>query len=211
MVTYSDDRKYAYVDGLRFCRDEKTGYYLNSVLHKRLHRYVYESVYGEIPDGYQVHHTDHDKNNNEPDNLELLTKSEHMQRHGNELSEEERQRRRNNMIANAIPAAASWHGSDIGRAWHKHHYEITGESLHSRIKRICKQCGETFDGTQNTKNAFCSNACKSAWRRQSGIDNQERKCIVCGSQFTVNKYAKTLCCSNSCASRLAYMNREARE
>ena len=85
MVTYSQDKKYAYFNNLKFCKDEKTGYYLNSTMHKRLHRYVYEYVNGKIPEGLQIHHKDHDKGNNEPENLELLTKRQHVKRHSDEM------------------------------------------------------------------------------------------------------------------------------
>lgn len=37
--------------------------------------------YGEIPNGYQVHHKDENKHNNKPDNLELLSEFEHKSKH----------------------------------------------------------------------------------------------------------------------------------
>lgn len=202
MVSYSDNRKFAYFDGLRFCRDEKTGYYLNATTHKRLHRYVYERVNGRIPAGMQIHHIDHDKSNNEPENLELLTVKQHRQRHSEEMSDGLREKLRDNMLCKAIPAAASWHGSAAGREWHKRHYEQMGAAMHVKVKRVCKQCGKTFDGVQNDRNVFCSGACSSAWRRASGVDNEDRQCAVCGALFSVNKYAKTVCCSRHCAGQL---------
>lgn len=36
---------------------------------------------------YEVHHKNHNKLDNSPDNLEILTKSEHMKRHGQERKE----------------------------------------------------------------------------------------------------------------------------
>lgn len=207
MVTYSDDKKFAYIDGLRFCRDERTGYYLNAVTHKRLHRYVYERVHGEIPKGYQVHHIDHDKGNNEPDNLRLLTKSEHMRLHGEELTDEQRQWKRDNLRTKAVPASIAWRRTEEAREMYKRHYEAMKHLLHARVEITCKECGNRFEGIKNNRNVFCSNACKSAWRRKSGVDDENRKCVICGETFRVNKYAKTMCCSESCGSRLAYMNR----
>lgn len=204
MVSYSDDRKYAYFDGLRFCRDDRTGYYLNATLHKRLHRYVYERVNGNIPNGYQVHHKDHDKGNNEPDNLELLTKSEHMKRHGEELTVEQRQWRRDNMCAKAIPAAREWHKTEAGREWHKNHYETTKDALVARVLRECKQCGRLFKAIKRGDNIFCSNACKSASRRRAGLDNVQRDCVICGAVFTANRYSSAKTCSRSCAQRMRH-------
>lgn len=46
-----------------------------------LHRWVWEQANGPIPDGYVVHHVDHDKRNNALSNLELMTCAEHAQHH----------------------------------------------------------------------------------------------------------------------------------
>ena len=40
------------------------------------HRFVYECFYGEIPEGMQIHHIDHDKHNNALDNLQMVTDEE---------------------------------------------------------------------------------------------------------------------------------------
>lgn len=49
-----------------------------------LHRRVYEDQHGPIPPGYDVHHVDHDKANNAPTNLVLLTKDAHARLHAAE-------------------------------------------------------------------------------------------------------------------------------
>lgn len=47
----------------------------------RLHRLVWETVNGEIPYGYEVHHLDENRSNNSISNLELIEASEHKHRH----------------------------------------------------------------------------------------------------------------------------------
>lgn len=42
-----------------------------------LHRDVWESEVGPIPEGYDIHHKDEDRTNNSIENLECLPKSEH--------------------------------------------------------------------------------------------------------------------------------------
>lgn len=42
-----------------------------------MHRYVWEFYNGKIPNGYDIHHINHNKTDNRIDNLELYTKSEH--------------------------------------------------------------------------------------------------------------------------------------
>lgn len=210
MVTYSNDGKYAYFGGMAFCRDEKTGYYLNSTTRKRLHRCVYEAVHGGIPQGWQVHHIDHNKSNNEPDNLELLTAKQHSQRHADEMTDDLRERYKENMVRNAIPAAAEWHRSDASKAWHRKHYDDVKDAMFASKTFVCKQCGAEYESIDHGRNFFCSKRCAAKWRRNSGIDNEERTCVICGVPFFVNRYANTVCCSKSCASKLAYQNRKKR-
>lgn len=48
---------------------------------KYLHRYVWEQTYGPIPKGMVIHHKDFNRGNWNLENLELLTRAEHMKRH----------------------------------------------------------------------------------------------------------------------------------
>ena len=47
----------------------------------KLHVYIWEKVNGEKPEGFDIHHKDFDKRNYSIDNLELLTKSDHLRIH----------------------------------------------------------------------------------------------------------------------------------
>lgn len=47
-----------------------------------LHRYKWQKEIGEIPAGYDIHHKDEDKFNNEISNYECLKKSDHTRKHG---------------------------------------------------------------------------------------------------------------------------------
>lgn len=182
-------------NGIVFTKDEQTGYYLNSTYGIRLHRYVWEYYHGKIPDGYEVHHIDRDKDNNDPSNLQLLTKEEHMKLHGALLTDEQKQRMRDNLDQNARPCATRWHGSDQGKEWHKQHYRKMKDALHQKKEYECKQCGKKF---MSIRAGFCCNACKSAYRRRMGLDNEKRICAYCGKEFETNRYTKTAYCSRSC-------------
>jgi len=48
---------------------------------KMVHRLVWESVNGKIPDGMQIHHKDGDKLNNNIDNLQLVNPLFHKREH----------------------------------------------------------------------------------------------------------------------------------
>lgn len=56
----------------------KHGYYeLTTPPRTLMHRYVWEKEKGEIPKGWDIHHIDENKSNNQILNLEGLPKSEH--------------------------------------------------------------------------------------------------------------------------------------
>lgn len=189
---------YAIFNGERFKKDNKTGYYLSSgnlVNGKRirLHRYIWEYYYGEIPKGYDIHHKDHNKDNNDISNLEMLLKEEHIDLHKREITDETRNKYRENMNENARPKAIEWHKSIEGSKWHKEQYKISLGKLEPQ-KFICKNCNKEYYSMNVGTNSFCSNKCKSAYRRKSGIDDILRNCIICGKQFKINKYSKKIKC-----------------
>ena len=194
-------QKDQYFNGVKFTRDDKTGYYLNSSMRMRMHRYVWEYYNGEIPDGYQIHHKDRDKGNNDISNLELIPFSAHAKLHSTERAEARHEWVVENLKENAQPKASEWHKSESGRQWHREHFEQVKDKVHPEETMICEMCGKEYIGKVSAENRFCSNKCKAAWRRKSGVDNEVRICACCGTEFTANKYAKTQTCSRACANR----------
>lgn len=191
-------------DGHKFTKDKKTGYYLKTTLpRKRLHIYVWEYYNNcKVPKGFDIHHKDQNKDNNDISNLECISRSRHNKLHGELLTEEQREKRRQNMDINARPAAIEWHKSQDGRDWHKEQYKDSlGKYNAIKTKKKCEYCGAEYETVEHGNNKFCSNKCKSAWRRASGIDNIEKTCEYCGKTFISNKYHKTRFCSNVCAGR----------
>lgn len=49
--------------------------------HRAEHQRVWEEANGPLPDGYVIHHKNHDKLDNRLVNLEALTRSEHVKVH----------------------------------------------------------------------------------------------------------------------------------
>ena len=162
-----------------------------------LHREIWKAHHGTIPDGYHIHHIDGDAGNNAIENLACLSPEQHAQYHAATLTDEQRQRRRDNMDT-IRPLAAEWHRSEAGRAWHTEHArEIAGNMQPKPY--VCEQCGASFESKKRSRTRFCSNNCKTAWRNASGIDDETRICAWCQSEFRVNRYTSTKNCSSSCA------------
>lgn len=202
-------------DGIRFYKETDSGYYLGNVpiegrkrrYPMRLHTYVWIKYNGEIPKGYQVHHKDENKDNNDISNLELLTTYKHQSMHGLKNSA----RSRENMINNVIPKAATWHKSEEAKQLHKDIYENhTREKWMAPVTKICEICGKeyTTNYASMNKSKFCSNNCKATARRRSGIDNIEATCSICGKTFVKNKYSKAKMCKECNIKRTGQMNRK---
>ncbi len=201
MVEYLEDGDLAVYEGICYRRDKKTGYYLNSTRRMRLHRAVWQSENGAIPEGYHIHHIDGDKSNNEPDNLCLILGREHVSHHGRERDAMFHDEIIQNLNENARPKACLWHKSEEGRKWHSEHAKKICESLEEK-RYTCQHCGVSFFRKPLGVNKFCSNACKSAHRREIGVDNEQRRCCSCGQLFETNKYSKASSCSRACANQM---------
>lgn len=131
--------KYQYFNGLKFTRDDKTGYYLNSTIRKRMHRYVWEFYNGPIPKGYDIHHKDENKANNDISNLEMIRKGKHQADH-----------------------AKKWHGSKEGIEWHKE--QIRRNPIKEK-EFVCQCCKKKYISKPNGRNRFCSEKCKAKYYR----------------------------------------------
>lgn len=165
---------------------------------KRLHRIVWEFHNGPIPDGFDVHHSDGDKTNNDIANLQLLSECEHGHLH---MSTPDRKAQSRESIGRAREAAREWHGTSAGKVFHSQHAKDYWD--HAELRTYtCTYCGKEFQ-TRNVyadgHNRFCCNSHKTAWRIKCGTDNEDRTCPVCGETFSVNRYAKKKYCGPECA------------
>ena len=160
-VNYLNEGKIAYFNGIRFTRNDSTGYYLSTIpidgRRKRLHVVVWEYNNGEVPEGHTIHHYDEDKSNNDASNLVCLSAREHGRFHYLHMSEEHRERLRD---------ANAWQYTEEGRAWHS---EVQKNYWKSKPANsyICTHCGKVFTSKRNygmNANKFCSKKCTNAHR-----------------------------------------------
>jgi len=168
----------------------------------RLHRAIWQDYHGDIPTGMHVHHIDHDRTNNSVENLALMSASAHMSHH-----QQDPNRVTHPITPQALKAAAEWHRSEEGRAWHRRHYKKMAAKFQQQIKLDCEFCGETFTAKDTKRNRFCSNGCKTKWRYRSGVDNETRCCLVCQGDFVINRYQRNVTCSRACGAKLRGMKR----
>lgn len=183
-------------DGFKFTKSEGKTYYRSTKNKTDLHRYVWVKYNGEIQNGFHVHHKDHNTDNNSIENLEILSREEHLKYHASKIDK----KKMREWAETIRPLTKEWHGSEAGIEWHKKHYENNKDKLHVKVEKKCQQCGDNYFTTKNDSK-FCSNKCKAKFRRDSGVDNVEKKCEECGGKFVSNKYAKIRFCGKSCSKK----------
>lgn len=182
-------------NGYWFNNHNKTGHILY------LHREKYKQEFGlteEQMTDYEVHHIDGNKDNNDIRNLRLLTRSEHNEIHC--IRNKDSHRHVCKKCGRTYCSTVSTSTEVCDRCEPKF---ATGGSSAIIITKICEFCGAEYEtkGVNKNRSRFCSNKCKSKWRRASGVDNVEKTCKWCGEKFITNKYSGAVYCSNKCAGR----------
>lgn len=164
-----------------------------------LHREIYRDHYGPIPDGWHVHHKDGNPANNDPDNLECLPCTEHVEHHASQRRGKPSPNPEH--LERAREAAKAWHASPEGLAWHSENGRRAWESRTAQTLD-CEECGKKYDTLHRGNTRFCSNACKSKWRRKAGLDDVDKTCCICHTTFRASKYEKNPTCSRHCGQAL---------
>lgn len=142
---------------------------------KRLHRTVWEYHNGKIPAGYDVHHLDGNRANNDISNLQLLQEREHNRLHMNAPDRKEQSRK---AIKIASEYAKDWHKTDAGFKFHSDHVKEYWKNAPMNTY-ICTYCGKEFQTRHiygDGQNTFCCSKHRSYWRRfqSTGIRPKER-------------------------------------
>lgn len=202
MIEYSADGLTAFCDGYKFRKDQKTGYFLSSKKtdvnkRERLHCYVWRTETGRaIPEGFAIHHVDGNKNNNDINNLTLMSRESHAKLHGTTWSEDRLAKQVKILKEKGIPASKAWHRSEEGHKWHVEHYKNSIGKIEI-LEYQCSFCGVIFvtrHRYSKNQNTFCSNNCKSAYRRKAGKDDITKICKICGKEYQSNKYTNSSRC-----------------
>lgn len=152
----------------------------------QLHRDIWESIHGPLQPDYIVHHIDHDRSNNSPENLQAIPWGEHSKIHWNARKSNPMQRicaycgkdfQAVQLTAmycsiqcnyNAYYLAHSNENKVKCRAyWAAHKDKINAERRAERslekkslLQKVCSECGKGFQ-TVHPHAKYCSPVCKS--------------------------------------------------
>lgn len=161
-----------------------------------LHREIWRAHFGEIPDGYIIHHADENPLNNDISNLVCLPPN----LHGKEHAELQRTTKHCEHLATIRPLAAEWHATEEGRRWHAEHGK-TAWTKRVAIEKQCAVCGTTFNAMQPFAR-FCSALCRERNRAAHKRRYRDKVCPICGKAFFGPPRSET--CSRACGARLRW-------
>ena len=99
-------------------------------IERRLHRAIWVFHNGPIPKGYHVHHKDHNTENNDISNLEVLSPSVHSMVHNSFGQSAKWWHSKEGRAANkrGREKCKEWHASEEGYKWHSEHQKETMSS-----------------------------------------------------------------------------------
>jgi hypothetical protein len=163
---------------------------------KCLHREMWFDAFGKIPKGFDIHHRDGNAFNNTLSNFELKEKNKHQSEHSKKRVKENPQFFID-LQKKGIAVAPEWHKSKEGEEWHRQNAITCGFGHQTYGEKRCEFCSKEFT-VRRGQARFCSNNCKSAWRRKNKPDKKAAICPTCGNEFTTLKYLPAKYCSKEC-------------
>ena len=153
---------------IQFHKDCVTGYWVNNTYHLRLHREKLRLELGltkEQMEGYDVHHIDKNKDNNDISNLQLINKIKHVTAHAKEQLHKK--------IIKICEQCGEEYNSSSNVA---HKQRFCSEKCKmkwrranglDREKRVCIYCGKTFTCNKTLSTKFCSKHCAGKYNYES--------------------------------------------
>lgn len=163
-----------------------------------LHVFVWTEANGPVPDGFQVHHARppdlRDFATTDVTQLEIMSRHAHARLHA--FERQEAGTLRVGFTDEDRARAATWHASPEGLEHHAANGKALWEARPYRPVK-CRRCEATFQTrVLRPEPGFCAPACRSAWRREQGLDDVDAACQRCGAAFRTNRFRPHKKCSD---------------
>ena len=162
-----------------------------------LHREVWKFHNGDIPAGYHVHHRDDDKNNNQIENLQLLTKSAHHKLHSANKPKVE--------IVCPVCGKTFLTVAERPAKFCSAHCRNKKKYVSAQpVQKNCQECGKPFETYAAKSAKFCSKKCQ---RKNWLARIVKGTCAICGKPITFTNGQPRKTCSEQCEGLLMWKNR----
>ena len=187
------DDKHQKFNGLVYYADRRHHFHKNI----QLHRAVYAYYNGEnVIEGFDVHHANVNPADNNIENLQLLTRSEHQKVHGTH------QAKNNSEKVCPICGKTLADKEPTAKYCSRECWKKSIRTFHSE-ERSCLVCGKNFFIiSENPNQKYC---CRECANKAKTFHNRNKICPACGKNFiapAIKPYQ--ICCSKSCASKLRW-------
>ena len=147
------DEKHVKFDGQVFYK-HKDGHFIRTV---SLHEAVWRFHFGDIPEGYVIHHRNRDKADNRIENLQLMTNEEHRAWH----NQHDKISYRCDYCGKEIEKSVTGRSGKLhfcsGQCWGRY---IAENKLYHE-EHNCVICGKKFSSLKYSKTKTCSPECRS--------------------------------------------------
>lgn len=221
-VEIIDERKQRF-NGVTYNRNGG-GYFVHNG--QPLHRDVWEYHFGKIPKGYDIHHRDENKANNDISNLQMLTRKEHRQLHTRLNADKPKtpktfvcqqcgatfQSTAN--VAHYCPDCHKEREREKRRANYaaKRAAKRVVKPFRPRRFRTCVICGKPFEVKQNPNlaNAHVRKTCSKECHDKLAGKLPVKRCKVCGKEFKP-VHSSNVCCSPECGAKFNGLNQRGKK
>ena len=180
------DEKRQKFNGITFYKRSSGHYHCGMGLHQAVWLYYF----GLISEGYEIHHKNENKDDNNIENLQSLSKGDHSKIH-NKLKLENRKKIK--VVCNecgkefeAYDCGKNRFCSDYCQSKYRHKKD--------KITKKCAVCGKEFVTAAYTNVKYCSPQCVGKARRK----RKTIQCSYCGKNFTVHQNSTQIYCSKEC-------------
>ena len=191
------DETHQKFNGITYGRNLQRNDHYFKLVH--LHRAVWTYYFGEIPDGYVVHHIDGDKENNDISNLMLMSKSEHIQLHHTTMKMPQKPSKKTTF--KCIVCGKEYEAVNNGRNLYcslECLAKYRDNTLYAET-RNCLFCGKEFVTNKYSNHKFCSHKCSTDYNSQQG--RFIKTCPICGKEFSTLKNKNRTYCSPECSNK----------
>jgi len=164
-----------------------------------MHRIIFAYYRGEIPEGYDIHHIDGDKSNNDISNLQCLTRSEHRAHHNkNSPCQQFICKQCGKTIFYTRGGRKDFCSTKCHSDWYR-------DNAHLLEERECDFCGKNFTAFPWQKRQYCSQTCakKAYWQAHHKTPDI---CPICGKLF-IKKRSSQQTCSRQCGAKLKKLHK----
>lgn len=198
------DERHQQFEGVKYHKN-RDGHYERTV---SIHRMVWQYYHGNIPPKHDVHHENTIKDDNNPTNLQLLPKAEHMKLH------------EKSSLAKFRSNLKAFTCANCGKEFYSPDYKkikfcsvkcsnAFNHKNRAFETRTCKRCGKEFLARIDSKTVFCSGECVALDRAARG--REIRECVICGKSFETIKSSRNKTCCVECGRVLQWQTRKRKE